>query len=113
MILKFYDWNIKVERDRILFKKGTRGLTISLPNHYTGYSVKRMRIRKSLRDFDTFFGGDEDARPKDVDVLTLRFRLKDRNYLVLAVNYNGHVLVIHGYEDWDGDVYGFYIEGGE
>jgi len=110
-MFEFYRWTVNIEKDRIILKKGTRGLVLPLPKPFDSYTVKRGRRKLRLRDFDSIFGGEESGKRYDSVVLTLTFKVEEREYVVNLVKQNAHIFAIHGYSDWDGDIYGFYIQG--
>jgi hypothetical protein len=110
-MVKFYGWTVNIEKDRIILKKGTRSFILPLPKPFDSYTVKRGRKKLRFRDFESVFGGEESEKKHDSTVLTLRFKVGEREYAVYLVRWNSHISIIHGYSDWDGDVYGFQIEG--
>jgi len=109
--IKFYDWTVTVEKERILFQKGKRGLVIYFPAPYQKFKTKRSKEKRKIKDWDGCRKGEDD-KLKNMDILRFDFVLKEKeNYLLWLVRYNNTVQVIHGYKSWDGDKYGFLIEG--
>ena len=110
---RFYGWSVEVREDSVYLRKGSAGIIIPLPIKYETFLVSRKWTSKRLRDFDSVVGGEEEGKHRDMDILTIMFRSGDREYLVHIMSYEGHVAVAHGFADWDGDIYGFHIEGVE
>ena len=110
-MLTFCGWKIRVENERIIFKKGARGFILPLPKPFDSYTIERKSRKIRLRDFESIFGEEKDQRIFSAHMLTLKFKIGEKEYLVHLVKCGSRVYVIDGYSDWDGDVYGFHIEG--
>ena len=112
-MLTFYGWTVTIEKDKVIVRKEGKGHIIQLPGEYDDYRVKSGKAKVRFRDFDSIFGGRECEKRIDASVMTIRFKIGKLEYIVLLARHDEHTTIIHGYSHWDGDVYGYIVEGVE
>jgi len=108
---RFYGYRIAVLEDRVWLKKGTWGMIIPLPWVPEKIRVKRGRRKLKIRDLDGIFGGNESEKKEPSNILTISLIRGSEGYLVHIIKTGDHVTIAHGFSHWDGNEFGFIIEG--